>query len=120
MDDVFLYNAHTFSLVYMMCVGTLEHMSTSIEHELTKRALESVPEGEESRTTLFQGGELMRPSAHTPTRPTLIQAIINEPRRQGKKRGRDGARRGTDRQGHALQAKPAGRGNKPATTELLR
>ena len=56
MDDVFLYNAHTFSLVSMMCVGTLKHMSTSTEHELTKRALERDHEGEESRTTLSQGG----------------------------------------------------------------
>ena len=56
MDDVFLYHAHTFFLLLMMCVGTKTPMSTSIEHELTKRALESIDNGEESRMTLFQPG----------------------------------------------------------------
>ena len=37
--------------------------------------------------------KVMRPSARTTSRPTLIEAIINEPRRQGKKHGRDGARK---------------------------
>ena len=44
MDDVFLYHAHTFFLWCMMCVGTRTRMSTSVEHELTKRALESIPQ----------------------------------------------------------------------------
>ena len=44
MDDVYLYHAHTFFLLYMMCVGTRTRMSTSVEHELTKRALESIPQ----------------------------------------------------------------------------
>jgi hypothetical protein len=43
MDDVFIYHAHTFFLLSMMCVGTRTIMSTSVEHELTKRALESIP-----------------------------------------------------------------------------
>ena len=43
MDDVFLYHAHRFFLLLMMCVGTKTIMSTSVEHELTKRALESIP-----------------------------------------------------------------------------
>jgi hypothetical protein len=43
MDDVFIYHAHTFFVLSMMCVGTRKIMSTSIEHELTKRALESIP-----------------------------------------------------------------------------
>ena len=42
MDDVFIYHAHTYFLLSMMCVGTRNPMSTSIEHELTKRALESI------------------------------------------------------------------------------
>nr|XP_051183961.1 uncharacterized protein LOC127297785 [Lolium perenne] len=42
MDAVFIYHAHTFFVLPMVCVGTQNPMSTSIEHELTKRALESV------------------------------------------------------------------------------
>ena len=42
MDDVFIYHAHTYFLLSMVCVGTRNPMSTSIEHELTKRALESI------------------------------------------------------------------------------
>nr|XP_051205535.1 uncharacterized protein LOC127319596 [Lolium perenne] len=42
MDDVFIYHAHTLFLLSNMCVGTQIPMSTSIEHELTKRALESM------------------------------------------------------------------------------
>ena len=41
MDDVFLYHAHTFFLSYMMCVDPHVYLSTSMEHELTNRALES-------------------------------------------------------------------------------
>src|SRR3954463_13956078 len=44
MYDVYLYHAHTFFLWCMMCVGTRTRMSTSVEHELTKRALESIPQ----------------------------------------------------------------------------
>src|SRR4051812_49047071 len=44
MDDVYLYHAHTFFLLCMMCVGTHIIMLTSVEHELTKRALESIPQ----------------------------------------------------------------------------
>src|SRR4051812_34919046 len=43
-DDVYLYHAHTFFLLHMMCVGTRTRMSTSVKHELTKRALESIPQ----------------------------------------------------------------------------
>src|SRR3954462_12883251 len=42
MDDVFIYHAHTLFVLYMVCVGTRKTMSTSIVHELTKRALESI------------------------------------------------------------------------------
>jgi hypothetical protein len=42
MDDVFIYHAHTFFLLSIMWVGTRNPMSISIEHELTKRALESI------------------------------------------------------------------------------
>nr|XP_051228399.1 uncharacterized protein LOC127345890 [Lolium perenne] len=42
MDDVFIYHAHTLFLLSNMCVGTQTPMSTSIEHELAKRALESM------------------------------------------------------------------------------
>jgi hypothetical protein len=41
-DDVFLYHAHTFFALPIACVGTRTLMSTLIEHELTKRALESI------------------------------------------------------------------------------
>jgi hypothetical protein len=41
MDDVFIYHAHTLFVLSMVCVGTRKRMSTSIEHELMKRALES-------------------------------------------------------------------------------
>ena len=44
MDDVYLYHAHMFFLLHVMCVGTRTIMSTSVEHELTKRALESIPQ----------------------------------------------------------------------------
>src|SRR3954464_661647 len=44
MDDVYFYHAHTFFLLHMMCVGTRTRMSTSVEHELTKRALDSIPQ----------------------------------------------------------------------------
>ena len=40
MDDVYLYHAHTFFSMCNLCVGSNEHLPTSIEHELTKRALE--------------------------------------------------------------------------------
>ena len=57
-DDVFIYHAHTIFLLSLVCVGTNGPMSTSIEHELTKRALESIHVDEESssRTTPFQVG----------------------------------------------------------------
>jgi hypothetical protein len=42
MDDVFIYYAHTLFLLSLMCVGTQTKPSTSIEHELAKRALESI------------------------------------------------------------------------------
>jgi hypothetical protein len=42
MDDVFIYHAHTFFALPIVCVGTRKTRSTSIEHELTKRALESM------------------------------------------------------------------------------
>ena len=44
MDDVFIYHTNTFFLLCLMCVGTRTRMSTSVEHELTKRALESIPQ----------------------------------------------------------------------------
>jgi hypothetical protein len=52
MDDVFLYHAHTLFLWSIVCVGTRTIMSTSIEHELTKRALESIPRVSQDRTRL--------------------------------------------------------------------
>jgi hypothetical protein len=42
MDDVFIYQAHTFVLLSFVCVDTRKTTSTSIEHELAKRALESL------------------------------------------------------------------------------
>jgi hypothetical protein len=45
MDDVFIYHAHTFFALPIVCVGTRMPMSTSIEHELAKRALESIIQG---------------------------------------------------------------------------
>jgi hypothetical protein len=42
MDDVFIYHAHTLFLLSLVCVGTRKTTSTSIEHELIKRALESI------------------------------------------------------------------------------
>jgi hypothetical protein len=42
MDDVFVYHAHTLFLLSFVCVGTRKATSTSIEHELAKRALESI------------------------------------------------------------------------------
>jgi hypothetical protein len=42
MDDVFIYHAHTLFLLSLVCVGTRTKLSTSIEHELAKRALESI------------------------------------------------------------------------------
>ena len=44
MDDVFIYHAHTFFSLSILCVGNHTTRSTSIEHELTKRALESIPQ----------------------------------------------------------------------------
>jgi hypothetical protein len=40
-EDVFIYTYTLFALS-IVCVGTQTIMSTSIEHELTKRALESI------------------------------------------------------------------------------
>ena len=42
MDDAFIYHAHNFFLWNFVCNGSRFIMSTSIEHELTKRALESI------------------------------------------------------------------------------
>jgi hypothetical protein len=42
MDGVFIYHAHTLFLLSLVCVGTRTKPSTSIEHELVKRALESI------------------------------------------------------------------------------
>jgi hypothetical protein len=42
MDDVFIYCAHTLFWLSFVCVGTRITTSTSIEHELAKRALESI------------------------------------------------------------------------------
>jgi hypothetical protein len=42
MDDVFIYHAHTLFLLYFVCVDTRTKLSTLIEHELAKRALESI------------------------------------------------------------------------------
>ena len=42
MDDVFIYHAHNLFLCFFVCIELYEMMSTSIEHELTKRALESI------------------------------------------------------------------------------
>ena len=42
MDDAFMYHAHNFFLWNFVCNGSRFIMSTSIEHELTKRALESI------------------------------------------------------------------------------
>ena len=41
MDDVFIYHAHTLFVWPIVCIGTRTTFSTSTEHELTKRALES-------------------------------------------------------------------------------
>ena len=41
MDDVYIYHTRTIFPLYLFCVGTYEHSSTSQSHELTKRALES-------------------------------------------------------------------------------
>jgi hypothetical protein len=41
-DDVFIYHAHMFFLLSIVCVGMRTTMSTSIEHEFTKRTLESI------------------------------------------------------------------------------
>ena len=43
MDDVFVYHAHTFFVLFCACVGYLDFMSTSTSRELTIRALESEP-----------------------------------------------------------------------------
>ena len=40
-DDVLLYHAHTYFAWSLLCEGTYAYSSTSTEHELTKRALES-------------------------------------------------------------------------------
>src|SRR3954449_11155187 len=37
MDDAFIYHAHTWFALSMVCVGTRKTMSTSIEHEVRKR-----------------------------------------------------------------------------------
>jgi hypothetical protein len=42
MDDVFIYYAHTLFLLSLVCVGMRKTTSTSIEHELAKRDLESI------------------------------------------------------------------------------
>src|SRR5665811_1409888 len=42
MDDVFIYRAHNFFICCLVCAGKRMIMSTSIEHELTIRALESI------------------------------------------------------------------------------
>ena len=42
MDDVFMYHAHIFFLWNFVCNGRRMIMSTSIDHELTIRALESI------------------------------------------------------------------------------
>src|SRR3954466_14034630 len=39
---MYSYTMHTHSLFCLWCVGTCKTMSTSIEHELTKRAFESI------------------------------------------------------------------------------
>src|SRR3954467_7266158 len=44
MDDVFIYHAHTLFALSMVCVGANNTMSTSMEHQLTKRALECIIE----------------------------------------------------------------------------
>ena len=44
MDDVFIYHAHTLFSLSILCVGNHSTRSTSIEHKLTKRALESIPQ----------------------------------------------------------------------------
>ena len=43
MDDVFIYHAHTFFVLFCACVGYLDFVSTSTSRELTIRALESEP-----------------------------------------------------------------------------
>jgi hypothetical protein len=42
MDDVFIYHAHTLFMLSLVCVGIRTSTSTSIEHELAKRALERI------------------------------------------------------------------------------
>ena len=42
MDDVFIYRAHNFFIWCLVCAGKRMIMSTSIEHELTIRALEII------------------------------------------------------------------------------
>jgi hypothetical protein len=42
MDDVFIYHARTLFFLCFVCVGTRTTTSTSFEHELAKRALESI------------------------------------------------------------------------------
>ena len=43
MDDVFIYHAHTFFVLFCACVGYLDFVSTSTSRELTIRSLESEP-----------------------------------------------------------------------------
>jgi hypothetical protein len=43
MDDVFVYQSHTFFALLCVCVGYFDYMSTSTSCELTIRALESGP-----------------------------------------------------------------------------
>jgi hypothetical protein len=42
MDDVFVYHAHNFFLWVLVCIELHDRMSTSMDHELTTRALESI------------------------------------------------------------------------------
>jgi hypothetical protein len=42
MDDVFIYHAHTLFLLSFLCICMQTTTLTSIEHELVKRALESI------------------------------------------------------------------------------
>ena len=52
MDDVFIYRAHNFFIWCLVCAGNRMIMSTSIEHELTIRALESIHVSSGSNPTL--------------------------------------------------------------------
>ena len=52
MDDVFMYHAHNFFLWFFVCIESHAKMSTSSDHELTKRALESIHVSSGSNPTL--------------------------------------------------------------------